>query len=189
MKIIPIFAEQTKFGIWSVCFPEDSVGGEDRDVYSILMDEKWVDTSYLLDFFTKNEDHLKHPFWGGISIDEAVDKVYDEINFLDSELYEIETNAQNSKRKLSDIFKKLHDNVYSINFDKEDYRKAKPNVSKPIIRIYGIELEDGTIIITGGVLKVTAKIDDTDLEKETKRLKRVQSYLKENGITDIQGLI
>jgi hypothetical protein len=186
MKIIPIFVPNLNCSLWSVCYPED--GGR-RDIFSILMDEKWSNVAYLMDFFVRYESYLNNTFWGGLSIDEAINKIEEERLLLDQELYDIETGESKNKRDIREVFQKLHNNIFSINFRNEAHRKAKPDVNKPMIRIYGIELEDGTIIITGGALKLTQTMEGEEFEVEMKKLKSVQEYLTINGIINRQGLI
>ena len=57
-----------------------------------------------------------------------------------------------------------------------------------MIRIYAIELEDGTYVITGGAIKISEKMDRAHFEPEIKNIKRVQEFLKEQGITTKEGL-
>jgi hypothetical protein len=77
---------------------------------------------------------------------------------------------------MNKIFLKLHQNIYSLNTFNETYRKARPNLSRSIIRLYGIELSDKTIIITGGTLKLKQKMIGENFDIELKNLKRVQNY-------------
>jgi hypothetical protein len=60
---------------------------------------------------------------------------------------------------------------------------------RSIIRLYGIELSDKTIIITGGTLKFKQKMIGKIFDTEFKNLKRVQTYLNKQGIIDRTGLI
>jgi len=113
-----------------------------------------------------------------------------EIASFDEELYLADQNKQmNNSRSLDKIFLKLHQNIYSLNTFNETYRKARPNLSRSIIRLYGIELSDKTIIITGGTLKLKQKMIGENFDIELKNLKRVQTYLNKQGIIDRAGLI
>jgi hypothetical protein len=161
MNFIPIFTEPNDCNLWSTCYPEDEIDGELKDIYSILMDERWSDNKYLFDFIKQNEEAFCDNYWNGVSITEVIDK----------------------------IFLKLHDNIYSLNTFNESYRKAKPNIRRAIIRFYGIELEDKTLIITGGTLKFKLKMIGKNFDIEFKNLKRVQAFLNKVGIVDRSGLI
>jgi hypothetical protein len=190
MKFIPIFADEKLSRLWSVCFPEDCLDGELYDIFSILMDDCWSDTSYISEFVLQNQNHLRDPFWAGFTIDKIIDKILDERDFLDNELAAVVAGAPNpGDRTLKDIFRKLHDNIYSLRFDDDDLRKAKANVRYPIIRIYAIELEDETFVVTGGTLKLTKTMEGENFDNELKKLERVKKFLKDNNIIDRLGLI
>ncbi len=163
MNFIPIFGSKEKSELWSVCYPEDQIDNNLKDIYSILMDDLWSDIQYLLRFI-KNEvksEGYDAGFWNGISTQELIDK----------------------------IFIQLHQNIYSLNSLNDSHRKARPNISKSIIRLYGIELSDKTIIITGGTLKLKLKMIGEHFDKEMRNLKRVQAFLNSQGIIDRNGLI
>jgi hypothetical protein len=90
---------------------------------------------------------------------EIINNIKIEMASFDEELYLADQNKQmNNSRSLDKIFLKLHQNIYSLNTFNETYRKARPNLSRSIIRLYGIELSDKTIIITGGTLKLKQKM-------------------------------
>ena len=76
-----------------------------------------------------------------------------------------------------------------MRFDNDDLRKAKANVRHPIIRIYAIELEDETFVVTGGTLKLTKTMEGENFDNELKKLERVKKFLKDNNIIDRLGLI
>lgn len=79
--------------------------------------------------------------------------------------------------------------MYSLNTFNESHRKARPSFKNSIIGFYGIELNDGTIIITGGILKLKLKMIGLNFDQEINKLKWVQSFLKTQGIIDRSGLI
>lgn len=190
MKFYPIFTKPNNCDLWSVCYPEDELDGESRDIYSILMDEKWTDVKYLYDCINLNKELFGDSYWEGKSIVEIIDSIQAEIACFDQELYNADMlNTSKDQRTLDKIFIKLHENIYSIRTSNESHRKARPNVDKSIIRLYGIELADKTIIITGGTLKFRKKMIGTNFEVEFKNLNRVQSFLRREGIIDKQGLI
>jgi hypothetical protein len=187
MEFCSIFTNEEKANLWSVCYPEHQKDGEEMDIFSMLFD-LWNNTEYLKTFFNDNKD-LTNPFWNNLSPDQAIDKVLDEAYDFEKELYKIEISENaDSGITLKDIFKPLHENIYSINFSNEQHRKGKPNYSDPIIRLYGIELADGTLIITGGALKLTESMEGKQYENEFRNLERVQAYLKQEGIDSKEGL-
>lgn len=192
MNFIPIFESREKSELWSVCYPEDQIDNNLKDIYSILMDDLWSDIQYLLRFI-KNEvksEGYDASFWNGISTQELIDKILDEIDDFDTELFNADSlSADTQNRRLDKIFIQLHQNIYSLNSLNDSHRKARPNINKSIIRLYGIELSDKTIVITGGTLKLKLKMIGDHFDKEMKNLKRVQAFLNSQGIIDRNGLI
>ena len=188
MKFIPIFTRAENCDLWSTCYPENVVDNIENDIYSILMDDRWSDDLFLYNAIKNDEDALQDNYWKGISISQIISNIKNEVDAFDYELYNAELEI-NTSRSLDKIFLKLHDNIYALNTFNEYYRKAKPNFNRAIIRIYGIELEDHTIIITGGTLKFKQKMIGTNFDIEIKNLNRVKNYLKQEGITDKLGLI
>lgn len=192
MQFIPIFGSQEKSELWSVCYPEDQIDNNLKDIYSILMDDLWSDIQYLLRFI-KNEvksEGYDASFWNGISTQELIDKILDEIDDFDTELFNADSlSVDTHNRRLDNIFIQLHQNIYSLNSLYDSHRKARPNINKSIIRLYGIELSDKTIVITGGTLKLKLKMIGDHFDKEMKNLKRVQAFLNSQGIIDRNGLI
>jgi hypothetical protein len=190
MKFMPIFTEPEYCDLWSTCYPEHEINEEIKDIYSILMDDKWADDKYLLEFIKQNEEFLNDNYWAGVDMFEIINNIKIEMASFDEELYLADQNKQmNNNRSLDKIFLKLHQNIYSLNTFNETYRKARPNLSRSIIRLYGIELSDKTIIITGGTLKLKQKMIGENFDIELKNLKRVQTYLNKQGIIDRAGLI
>ena len=190
MKFMPIFTEPEYCDLWSTCYPEHEINEEIKDIYSILMDDKWADDKYLLEFIKQNEECLNDNYWAGEDMFEIINNIKIEMASFDEELYLADQNKQmNNSRSLDKIFLKLHQNIYSLNTFNETYRKARPNLSRSIIRLYGIELSDKTIIITGGTLKLKQKMIGENFDIELKNLKRVQTYLNKQGIIDRAGLI
>jgi hypothetical protein len=190
MKFMPIFTEPEYCDLWSTCYPEHEINEEIKDIYSILMDDKWADDKYLLEFIKQNKECLNDNYWAGVDMFEIINNIKIEMASFDEELYLADQNKQmNNSRSLDKIFLKLHQNIYSLNTFNETYRKARPNLSRSIIRLYGIELSDKTIIITGGTLKLKQKMIGENFDIELKNLKRVQTYLNKQGIIDRAGLI
>ena len=190
MKFIPIFTEPENCDLWSTCYPEDQINEEIKDIYSIFMDDKWADDKYLLEFIKQNEESFNDNYWAGVGMFEIIKNIKIEMTSLDEELYLADQNKHTSNRRsLDKIFLKLHQNIYSLNTFNETYRKARPNLMRSIIRLYGIELSDKTIIITGGTLKFKQKMIGKNFDTEFKNLKRVQTYLNKQGIIDRTGLI
>jgi hypothetical protein len=181
MEFRHIFTKPEHCNLWAVQYPED-----EADIFKQLFD-KWSDTEYLLDFMVNNQPNLN--FWK-LTVDEAVDKAYEEAEHFSDELWAIETGYPGYENiSLQDIFIPLHNNVYSMVTRNERQRKGRPNKEKPMLRLYAIELEEGCMVITGGAIKLIEKMEGEVFEREFIRLKRVQEYLKEQGISTRDGLL
>ena len=188
MEIIPIFTNQEDCNLWAVCYPEDADDQGDYDILAKLIDV-WNDTEKVQTFLINNQTALADPFWKGMTVDQALTQIQREAEFLENELWSIETKQPGfENKKLDSIFQPLHNNKYSINFDNESHRKGKAEEKKPLLRIYAIELDDGTLVVTGGGIKLTRDMED-EIEEEKDQLKRVQEYLRKQGIIGKDGLI
>ena len=189
MEFRRIFSKSEQCPLWACCFPEDCVEGHENDVLNKLLDQ-WSDTQYLEKYFNENIDLLSDPFWRGMDIDDAIDKVLDEVEDFETELRGVVNQSPGYEGlTINDIFIKLHDSITSLQTKNEDHRKGKPNVNDPFLRLFGIELNDGTIIITGGGIKLKKTLDESRLSEQHRYLERVQTYLKQEGISDLTGLI
>ena len=174
--------------LYSVCYPEHKIGGEPADIIKILFD-RWTDPEYLLEFFKRHASDLANVFWKGITIDQAIKQVLGEVERLEELLWAIETKQPGYEDKtFRDVFKPLHKNIYSLNWNNEQFRKARPDLPDSMLRIYAIELGDGSFVITGGVIKLTEKMVGDQFEIEIKNLNRVRDYLRNEGISDKVGL-
>jgi hypothetical protein len=181
-----IFAEDGD--LFSACYPEDGVEGRRVDIFSKLFDQ-WSDTEYLKIFFVAHKDELASPYWKGMTIDQAIDRVLDERQMFEYELWAIETRQLGYENKsIKDVFQKLHVSLVSLNWSGEMHRKARPNVPDSMLRIYGIELPDGTIVITGGAIKLTETMAGEQFDAVRSQLERVQRFLLNEKIVSKEGL-
>ncbi|MGN6436024.1 MAG: hypothetical protein ACTHMM_05805 [Agriterribacter sp.] len=67
-------------------------------------------------------------------------------------------------------------------------RKGKPDFSIPMLRLYALKLDDGSIVVTGGAIKLTKIMEGTMFEVEKRNLKLVQQFLQSEGIFTSEGL-
>jgi len=186
MDFLGIFVENGL--LYSVCYPEDQSDGQLNDIFKILFD-RWADSEYLLEFFKENYSDLATPFWNGMTIDQAIQQVLFEREDFEYVLWAIETKQPEFEQKsFRDVFKPLHDNIYSLNWKNEQSRKARPDLKDSMLRIYATELEDGSYVITGGAIKLTEKMIGSQYNKEFKNLERVQEFLTTQGIFTKEGL-
>jgi hypothetical protein len=187
MEFFSIF-DLTESSLWAVCYPEDNPEeGGDYDIFCKLFDQ-WNDTEYLDQFFEEHKDELNDSFWQGMSREDAVKQIEWEAAQLEEKLRCIDAKLPACKgQTLNDIFIPLHQNIYSIRVDNEQHRKGRLRIKTPMLRLYALQLDDGTMVITGGGIKLTEKMEG-DLNDEKRQLTRVQNYLKEQGIADRAGL-
>jgi hypothetical protein len=193
MKIVPIFTQRlrtTPCNLWAACYIEDYYpNGIPRDVFSKLF-EQWNDETYLSIFFHQHVTDLAAPFWNGISIDEAKDQILDEALDFENELKHIELQMPGYENyTLQDIFHQLHKHEFSLKPQFSRFRKGKPNFPDAMLRLYAIELEDGCMVVSGGAIKLTERMNRPHLETENKKLIQVQDFLNSAGIYTREGLI
>lgn len=182
MDFVSIFTDGDK-NLWAVIYESN-----DSDIFRFLFD-KWNDTEYLLNFFRENKEELEDPFWEGITINQAVDRILDEAYEFENQLWSIETKQLGfEKDSLQNVFVALHSNIYSLNWKNERDRKARLRFSKSMLRIYAIELDDFCLIVTGGTIKLTKKMEGERFEAEFRKLESVKSFLRAEGISDKDGL-
>lgn len=184
MQILPIFTPAKFCQIWSVCFTEY----ENDDAFRYLFKKKWT-PSYIFEFIESNSNLFDDSFWVGTDLVELGLKIKNEIELFYNELLIVSNQKTNLERSLHSIFSILDTNTFVLHNRNRDFRKGKANVDLPIIRIYAIELEDGTIVITGGAFKITKSMETKVLKHEINKLKAVESYLREEGISDLNGLL
>ena len=185
MEIVRIFDGKDTF--WCVCYPED----DGADILDVLFSQ-WSDNEYLINFFTENIKDLQSKEWQGISVDKAVGFVLDEVNFLEDKLICIEYEEQPEcigDVKVEHIFRPFKKHQYVINNNAEDhFVKGRINSVPNMLRLYGVQLDDGAIIISGGAIKITSGLNRNHLKKEHEKLHNLFNYLLEHDITNIKDL-
>lgn len=164
MKISSIF-ELKKDQLFVACYDEG------KSVLTILQDQ-WTDPVYLEEFFDANKADLFSGFYGGITIEEAIENTIEEADELFNALLKLDFD------NLEELFKPLNDNEYTlINFQK---RKAKGPYYKNWLRIYALSFYD-TYVITGGAIKLTLKMEVREhTQIELTKLELMRDTLKLN---------
>lgn len=182
-----IFTKEKDCPLWSVCYPEHEKDGKPKDIFRILL-KKWNDDEFLDTFFNENEEIL-NKYWE-ISIDEAFERVKNESLVFEVQLSGIINNKpQYVGKELKDLFKRLHVSSTSGITINDSHRKGKPDLGEPMIRLYAIELDDETIIITGGGIKLYDTMQASNLDGENNQLRKVQQYLSEQNIRTREDLL
>ena len=55
-----------------------------------------------------------------------------------------------------------------------------------MLRLYGIQMPENVLLITGGAIKLTARNTSPHLQREQDQLRRVLRYMEENQIIYIE---
>jgi hypothetical protein len=188
MDINCIFEKKGDCKLWAVCYKEDQEKGKKPiDIFRKLFNQ-WNDTAYLQNFFRDNQPLLALPWWRGMSISNAIDKVLDEAYDFELELRGIDTKQAGFDHiKLSDIFENFHNDMYVLDGNNLYHKKGKPRFGDSMIRIYALEFDNG-YIVTGGLIKLTHKLEQKVADEEIEKIDRVKQYLDSEGIFSRQGL-
>lgn len=175
MKIDAIFAI-IKERLLSVKFNNKNV-----DEFTSLWQD-WSDVEYLRLFFKENQKYLSNGIWGNLTVNEAVEITLNDAEILETYLLEIvESSKTDSEKKLQIIFKPLNDNETCIPLHQKSKLKGRSRNSW--LRIYAIRIDENLYVITGGGIKLTHKMEDSEhLKKELLKLELTKNYLYEKGI-------
>lgn len=174
MEIVPIFDGSLYTVLWD---------NESENELERLFD-LWNDTQYLFNFFSCFRTDLQTEIWGDISIDDAVLKTIHEAEILEQKLINL-SGKQSTKQKegLESLFAPLIDSKFQRGL------LSKSKAKKGWLRIYGIRLNRDIYIITGGAIKLTAKMEERrHTKKELVKLEKCRNYLLEKRITEIEGM-
>jgi hypothetical protein len=172
MEIVSIFADQiTSF----------RYGNDQPNEFSRLFNH-WQDSEFLYDFFTQHIDDLQSGFFGSISLQTAIRQTRDEARRLEQKLLQL---ASGKPDNLDSIFEPLRLEE-PIELTRS---KAKGEKPKSWLRIYAIKLEANVYVVTGGTIKLTRSMQEREhTSLELRKFERCKAYLRELGISDIDGL-
>lgn len=148
----------------------------------------WKDPLYLAEFFEKNSSLFSDSFWEGVTEDIFVRDVVQYSRLVFKEItrllqtgqlfsaFESLDSKEESKRKRNKLFKV-----------KAKYGYIAERVA---FRIYGIMVDDNTVCITGGAIKIVREMSDAPNTKiELKKMERVARNLSDNGVFDKDSFI
>ena len=143
---------------------------KEADELTILF-RKWSNANYLLDFFLAHIDDLQGFF--------HVEKIRDAIkDFPYTE-------------QLDELFHPLSltDNrIHELTREKARHWDRERHASW--LRIYAIRIEPNVYIITGGAIKLTAKMQDREhTQIELDKLNACRNYLQQKGVFDKDSFI
>lgn len=156
-------------------------GTDQPDEFSRLF-HQWQNPDFLYTFFAEHIDDLRSGFFGPISLQAATKRTRDE--------------AKRLERILQELAVGLHSNLDSV-FEplqlQEPITLGRSKVTgdhpRSWLRLYAIKLEPKVYIVTGGAIKLTRAMQDREhTRQELSKLNRCRDYLREQGITEIDGL-
>ena len=171
MKIVATFVENL-FTFWYEGFLKDEFA---------LQFSNWKDPEYLYEFFKSNHEDLHRSIWRYISIEYAIDKTINDAFEFESQLLD------NPNINLEERFKKLDDMQTSfINLNKS---KCYGIDTRSWLRLYGLRVEKGVYVITGGAIKLTKKMEErAHTSEELIKLEKGRNFLLEENVFDSDGL-
>jgi hypothetical protein len=163
VKIINTFVPQLR------AFKFSSVDELERNL------DLWTNTKYLYEFFEKNKSNLS--FFDVSTVAEAVEKTLLYVEVLRDNLIEL---VYQKNPNIDSLFHNLNDNEY-----KADVLLSKQKSKSGWLRLYAIKVEGNIYVITGGAIKLTEKMSQSDVTiEEQKKLDLCRNYLKDEGIYD-----
>lgn len=163
--------------LWAVRYD-----GEEDNSFNTLF-AKWYDMNWLKGFFRENLADLES-FFRITDVYKAVMDTIVEAKELECLMLDISPDAN-----LDTLFRHLENNRYwEMVLGKEKMRGQGANGHPSWLRIYAIKMEPGVYLITGGAIKLTAKMDErSHTMAELAKLEQVRNYLIDNGVYDLDG--
>lgn len=174
------FDEITKDGrLWAARYD----GMQDNILFCTF--NNWLDLDWLEHFFSENAiDLLK--YFRITNLDDAIfDTVSDAVR-LQSIILDLSPGVD-----LDALFRPLNNNlVGEMLLSKEKAKGFRTSGHPSWLRLYAIKLEPQTYVITGGAIKLTHTMNERHHTiEELQRLEKVRSFLIENGVVDLDGMI
>lgn len=152
--------------------------------------ELWNDVEYLRSFFQARRDELAR--CGRLGYEAATFEAREEAGQLEDLLWDFEEEHPRHGKKLASLFWPFHKQVRSGNFPFIPLELTKTKPSKHgfyYLRIYGVKVDDNTVIITSGGIKVVKATQDCPLlTQEVAKMEALQEFLKTHDINDSDQL-
>jgi hypothetical protein len=152
---------------------------DDIDAFHDCFD-KWQDTTYLHDFFYTRRDELK--FYNK-DISSLVNDVLSESDSFFNKIADVLENDEDINWDNS-IFYPLH-NRQGFDLPIVSAKAYGSEKRGALCRLYAIRISDGAYIVTGGLIKTSVALQDTDEGKQIlKTLRELSDFLFYNNIID-----
>lgn len=185
MEIIPIFVDENNPILSSSCYERDGVGE------FIKLFDKWDDIEFLKNYFTKHSKLLNNN-GTNYTIEEAILRTLKEAKKLRAQFIQLaKSTKEGNSEGLDEIFSPLHTLKHTVELTpSKAYGISEIENETSWLRIYAIKLEEGIYVITGGYIKLTKAIQDTDEGKdELEKIERTKHYLKINNLIEKEDLV
>lgn len=182
MKLVPIFVdEETGEGLYSVKYK-----GVKKDELQRLF-ENWSNVEYVSNYCQANQKFIESEFYQKkhLWIDDIINQILKEADILISQLAEYAKEGFKNGDNLQMLFKPLYKKETSLPVLQKTKAKVveERKIKHPILRVYGIRIDKNTIIVTGGAIKLTSRMDEhKDTITEEEKIEKVKQFLLANEI-------
>lgn len=150
-----------------------------------LLFRQWSNVNYLLDFFLANLNDLRD-FFHIEKVSNAIQDTMEDARALERLILEFPFTE-----KLDGLFHPLSlRDIRNQELTREKARNWDRQRHASWLRIYAIRIEPNVYIITGGTIKLTAKMQDRiHTLTELNKLNACRDFLQQNGIFDKDSFI
>ena len=163
--------------LWAVKYD-----GDKSNCFEMLF-SCWYDMSWLLSFFRENLTDLSS-YFHITDVYEAVMDTIGEAKRLECVMMDITPGAN-----LDLLFKHLENSRFTeMILGREKVYGDGSYRHQSWLRIYAIKIEPGVYLVTGGAIKLTARMAERrHTLEELAKLECVRNYLLDNGVYDLDG--
>lgn len=162
---------------------------QQNEYYRLL--EQWNDIEYILPFMIENQKLLNNPIWAKFSNpEEATRQVLEEAEDLEKKIDKLSQNTELGKVPDLDSHFKLLGGEFKYEMEYVPMKSYSPG-RPPLLRLYAIKMAPNIYLITGGGIKLADTIQNSPGLKDhvIQNIKKVRTWLKENGISDSEDMI
>lgn len=180
MQIVHIFGNKEGFqageGLWAVRY-EPKSGHAFHEVFGRFEDPEW-----MFKFCMQNLEDLQIKFGRLITVEEAALELMMEAQALKGKIVALARGWEKGKN-LQHVFQPLNNTESNLQELQLSKGSIKSTINNPKLRIYAVRLDANTYVVTGGAIKLTNLMEDRPhTHEELKKMRRVKSWLKDQGI-------
>ena len=156
--------------------------GEEKDEFTRLLG-LWTDVDYLSAYFETNCSRMDPEVWGdGLEPEIVAGHALNEAYELEDTFEELKWNTDHVLHPDFDDFFKPLDGEFVYEWELIPVKAYGPE-RPSLLRLYAIKMGDNCYLVTGGGIKVCRTMqEDPDLNKELDKIKKVRSFLRDQGI-------